>query len=632
MAKRSTMPKMIAVEPSLGPVLWIHPGLARKSGIERYSAELRTMLGIEGLTHKAWSDVVPRPTWVSPDIMPDPDAKAREEWEKFMNESSNGLSVSAFPRFIIPDVDGYSTLALPGTDVSNAKRWEAITSAVRTQLDYWKGTIQECIQRLGKAKPLSVEDAAQLKRDKATLKELQVFDGWTYQGFVEAMLPGRKPDPRDLDNLRIYRLSNGQLVPFANLGGDQLRVDFWSRLLSLWDGPVDNRAELIRDFLDHHHHHGGKAEVFRELVKDTAARLRGLVSGGARLRNAERWDLLADKLEGWLTDAPERLSAMLNRRCPYVFVIGPGGMQWVREVLFPLVDLHRGPLQPVTATHEQMADYLNQYFSGPVGNMVPLAVLPFGTPWDKGHPMDLRPPFYVAENWNGSGRSAVLCSTDPSEIPIALMWRLRLEVVQRWEGSLGVDPSVRRDLVRQYLDYHATNGGRESAFVEVVETLFLSDDPPAPRDVAERIANGELKSTVADGLKAEVRVWMEERRKAASKAKQLEKDAPKTLKERFSKSEHFDRFMELLQKHTIVDAGGAFIPGYGRKSRLFGAYQGASENPALRLSTGSLPEMVATLNDAFSTLRLSKAKPQDLIGTGGYEKMRKAFNVAVFPQ
>jgi hypothetical protein len=292
------------------------PGLTSKGGSERYYAELQALLGIGRLALHAWSDVEPRPMWASRDIMPDPDATARTMWATFMDESSYGLSVSAFPRFVIPDVDGYSTLQLPAEAVLDPKRWDGITAVVREQLDYWKGTLQERIERLGKAKRRSAEDADQLKRDKATLKELQVFDGWTYQGFVEAMLPGRKPDPRDLDNLRLYRLSNGQLIPIMNLNPDQLRVDFWRRLLRLWDEPADMRADLVRGFLDHHHLTGGKAEVFRDLVKDTAARLRSLVGKGASLRDAQRWGLLADKLEGWLSDAPQRLRDEIHRAKP----------------------------------------------------------------------------------------------------------------------------------------------------------------------------------------------------------------------------------------------------------------------------------------------------------------------------
>lgn len=510
------------------------PGLTRKGGTERHYAELQAILGIGRLALHAWSDVEPRPMWASPDIMPDPDATARTGWAKFMDESSYGLSVSAFPRFIIPDVEGYPTLPLPVVDVRNPKRWEVITSAVRDQLDYWKGTLQERIERLSKPKRRSAEDAAQLKRDKATLKQLQAFDGWTYQGFVEAMLPGRKPDPRDLYNLRLYRLSNGQLIPITNLGRDQLRVDFWRRLLSLWDGPVDKRAELVRGFLDHHHLTGGKAEVFRDLVKDTAARLRGMVSKGASLRDAERWGLLADKLEGWLSDAAERLTATLSRPAPYVFVTGAGGEQWSKEAHLPIMEQRQGPMEPVTASMEQLSAYVNRGYLGPLGGTLPLAVTPFGTAWDGGKPMDLPNPFRIADNWKGTGKPALLCEVPPSEVGPALMWQFREEVLQRWNGSLGADPSLRRQLVRNYLDHHATKGGRESAFVEVVEALFLSDAPPAPRDVAERIAKGELKSTVTDGLKAEVRAWMEERRKGQLNPANAKRKTPNvpTLAER----------------------------------------------------------------------------------------------------
>jgi len=286
----------------------------------------------------------------------------------------------------------------------------------------------------------------------------------------------------------------------------------------------------------------------------------------------------------------------------------------------------------VTASKEQFSAYVNKAYLGPWSNMPPLSVTPFGTAWNAGKPMDLPNPFRITDNWRGTSKAALLCEVPPSEVGPALMWQFREEVLQRWNGALGTDPDKRRQLVRHYLNHHAVNGGRESAFVEVVEALFLSDEPPAPSDVAERIAKGELKSTVPDGLKAEVRAWMEERRKAALKAKQREKDAPKPLKERFRTPGQYARFIELLQEHKIVDAGGAFIRGHGRKSRLFGAYQGASENPALRFSTGSLPEIVATLNDAFRNLELSAAKPQDMIGTKGHTKMRAAFQEATFPR
>jgi hypothetical protein len=390
------------------------------------------------------------------------------------------------------------------------------------------------------------------------------------------MLPGRKPDPRDLDNLRLYRLSNGKLIPITNLGRDQLRVDFWRRLLSLWDGPVDKRAELVRGFLDHHHLTGGKAEAFRDLVKYTAARLRTLVSKGAAqgphfvpgysLRDAERWGLLADKLEGWLTDAAERFTAALNRPTPYVFVTGAGGVIWSKEAHLPILEQLQGPLEPVTASMDKLSAYVNRGYLG--RSMPPLAMTPFGTAWDGGKPMDLPNPFRITDNWRGTGKAALLCEGPPEEVGPALMWQFREEVLQRWNGTLGMDPDKRRQLVRNYLDHHATNGGRESAFVEVVEALFLSDEPPAPRDVAERIAKGELKSTVPDGLKAEVRAWMEERRSrmASSGAERSKASIPKGSRLTIAQVARLCWCMEKAghEDHRILNASSA--------NRLAGRY------------------------------------------------------------
>lgn len=268
-----------------------NPGLTRTGGVDRYAAELQSMVG--RLHLNAAGPNTPSPIWVHGDPTHDPDATARTMWAKFMDESSHGLSVSDFPRFVICDVNGYPTLPLPSEAVKDETRWDGITAVVREQLDYWKATLQERIERLGKIKRRSAEDTDQLKRDKATLKELEAFDGWKYQRYVEQLLPGRKPHALDLDNRRLYRLSNGQLIPVSDLGTYVLRVDFWRRLLALWDGPMDKRADNVRTFLDHHHRKGGKPEQFRDLVKDTLPRLRKLTGR----------ELLVDKVEGWLQRA-----------------------------------------------------------------------------------------------------------------------------------------------------------------------------------------------------------------------------------------------------------------------------------------------------------------------------------------
>ncbi len=264
------------------------PGLTWTGGTDRHTAELKLMIG--GRSVNIATPHTPAPMWVGGDPNFDPDATARTMWAKFMDESSHGLSVSEYPRFLMCDVDGYSTLPLPCEAVKDEKRWDGITAVVCEQLTYWKAVLQERIERVGKIKRRSAEDADQLRQDKATLKELEAFDGWTYQKFVEQLQPERKPNVLDLDNRRLYRLSNGRLLPVSDLGPYLLRVDFWRRLLTLWDAPMDKRADAVRAFLDHHHRNGGKPEQFRDLVKDTLPRLRKLAGR----------ELLADKLEGWL--------------------------------------------------------------------------------------------------------------------------------------------------------------------------------------------------------------------------------------------------------------------------------------------------------------------------------------------
>lgn len=261
---------------------------------DRYAVELQTMLG--RLHINAASPLEPQPMWVYGDPTYNEDATARTMWAKFMDESSHGLSVSDFPRFIIPDADGGRAYPLPPADVQNMERWDRITSTVHEHLDFWKSRLVERIERLDKLKDRNAEDAEQLKRDRANLKALKRFDEWSYQDYAARLLTGRKPHPLDLDNPRLYWLSNGQWIPTSSLMPDLLRVDFWRRVLFVWDGPVDKRADSLRAFLDHHHRNGGKPDVFLDLVKDTAA----------RCRKVNGREMLADKLDEWHSSASLR--------------------------------------------------------------------------------------------------------------------------------------------------------------------------------------------------------------------------------------------------------------------------------------------------------------------------------------
>ena len=486
-----------------------------KHARDRYAVELQTMLG--RLHINAASPSEPQPMWVYNDPTYNEDTTARTMWAKFMDESSHGLSVSDFPRFIIPDVDGSRAFPLPPADVQNMGHWDRITSAVHEHLDFWKSRLLERIERLDKINGRSAEEAEQLKRGRANLKALKRFDKWSYQDYAGQLLPDMKPHPLDLDNPRLYWLSNGKLIPIGNLGPDQLRVDFWRRSLTLWDGPVDKRADNLRTFLDHHHRNGGKPEVFRDLVKDTLARIRKLTGR----------ELLVEKMEGWLSTAEANRKAEIERAItkptPFALVRGPKeyGEAWIREGHLPIYEGQHGPFEPVTMdTFQQWETYVATYFRGSL--KPPLSITPFGTPWDGGKPMDLFNPFRLAENWKGTGKTALLCNVEPSDVGNVLMWEFREDVLQRWNGGLMANPEFRKGLVRFYLDHHAVNCDNETVYLSVVEQQFLEQVPRAPRGLAERIAKGEVRPTVPDALKAEVSAWLAERRKALTTATKAE--------------------------------------------------------------------------------------------------------------
>lgn len=534
---------------------------------ERYAVELQTMLG--RLHINAASPSEPQPMWVYGDPTYNEDATARTMWSKFMDESSHGLAVSDFPRFIIPDVDGSRPLPLPPADVRNMERWDRITSAVHEHLDFWKSRLLERIERLNKITIRSAEEAEQLKRSRANLKALKRFDKWSYQAFVGQLLPDEKPHPLDLDNPRLYWLSNGKLIPIGNLGPDQLRVDFWRRLQELRDGPGDKWADAVRDFLDHHYRNGGKTEPFRDLVKVTAQRLRDMVSKGASPRNTERWGLLADKLEDWLKEVAAK---------------NPG-------VAHVQAESNRDAIVRDQSDEER--------FERAVGEILlncPKCHADY-------HTTGLIPEYPCNE-----------CTP-------------QLERVMRWQHERAYGPHAEAfikeaqgisDPKRRVEQLKMIRAGIMKCALEIQSGATLSKDFARTLPLVQRI--DLLIET--DGLQG---IWK-------STTKPMESEAPKPLKDRFRSADQYRRFMDLLAEHRIVDAGGSFLSGHGQKSRLWGAYEGASENPSALFSIGTDAEIVATLNAAFPSLRLSASRPQDLRGTKGHTTMRSLFKVATLPQ
>ena len=270
---------------------------------ERYHAELENMLG-HGFPPRYNAGPFPIGYRASPEVK---DTDARKSWAKYLEEWSHGLSVSALPQYL--DVDMGGTIYLPARLVQDAGRWKHCTAFVEATVAQWKASRAHMAEhRKGDRSP----EARELRKDDMeAVKSLDALKGWTFPALVERI--GAKPSPFDIPNPRLFHIPTGYMVPTINPGKERLMVEFWRHLLSAWDGPANTRAEVVRSMLGHHHVHGGRPEVYRELVRDTCARLRGLEAKeekqrtneqlGPRIRNASRWHGLAVTLEQWLEAA-----------------------------------------------------------------------------------------------------------------------------------------------------------------------------------------------------------------------------------------------------------------------------------------------------------------------------------------
>jgi hypothetical protein len=269
---------------------------------ERYHAELENMLG-HGFAPRYNSGPVARPYMPTPELN---DAEARKSWAKHLEQWSHGLSVSALPQYL--DVDMGGTVPLPARLVQDAERWPYCTVIVEAQVAQWRARRAHMAEhRKGDRSP----EARELRKDDMeAVKSLDALKGWTFPALVESI--GANPSPFDIPNPRLFHIPTGYMVPTMNPDHAHLKVEFWRHLLAAWDGPANTRAEVVRSMLDHHQLHGGRPQVFRELVRDTCTRLRGLEAKeekqrtneqlGPRIRNASRWHGLAITLEQWLEE------------------------------------------------------------------------------------------------------------------------------------------------------------------------------------------------------------------------------------------------------------------------------------------------------------------------------------------
>ncbi|NUQ13773.1 MAG: hypothetical protein HUU33_00450 [Flavobacteriales bacterium] len=147
-------------------------------------------------------------------------------------------------------------------------------------------------------------EARELRKGYLTaVKSLDALEGWTFPAFVGRLNLDRSPSPFDVPHHGLLDMATSHMVPTMPPNGEHLKVEWWRQLLAAWDGPANTKAATVEQLLDHHHRHGGRAEVFRALVKSTAKRLHAIKDTGGK--GAEHWETLADVLEQWLSMAPK---------------------------------------------------------------------------------------------------------------------------------------------------------------------------------------------------------------------------------------------------------------------------------------------------------------------------------------
>ncbi len=276
---------------------------------ERYAEEVEAMLETP-VRIEVLAPSEPNPLF-SPDVPEvENDAIARQWWSTYIGNYSHGLTVSDFPRWL--HLDDCPMIALPAEAVRDPEQWDRCTRTVRARVEQWKDDLREGVVRIEGRAELTEESAVHLAYNKARLTVLEGLDDWNYPAYVERLLPGRKPDPLDLDNLRLYRVTNGLLIPVRPMR-EEVHVVFLKRLLEIWDGPPNTRPKILRAFLDLQHRKAPDPEVFLLLVEATIPRIQKLVEKGLKhgvvtrpnggwtvVHNAKRWKPLVEKMEQWL--------------------------------------------------------------------------------------------------------------------------------------------------------------------------------------------------------------------------------------------------------------------------------------------------------------------------------------------
>lgn len=261
---------------------------------ERYHATLEAMLG-RTILPRHNSGPFPVGYRATAEVK---DSDTRKRWAEYLEQWSYGLSVSTLPHHL--SVEDGGTIYLPARWAQDAQRWEQCTGIVHATLKRWRASRAHMAEH---HKGGRTPEARELRRaNLAAVKSFDALEGWTFPAFVERLNLGRNPSPFDVPHPGLLDMATAYMVPVMHPDRDHLKLEWWRQLLAAWDGPANTKAGTVEQLLDHHHRQGGRAEVFRALVKSTLKRLHAIRDTGRK--GAEHWETLADVLEQWLAKAP----------------------------------------------------------------------------------------------------------------------------------------------------------------------------------------------------------------------------------------------------------------------------------------------------------------------------------------
>lgn len=209
----------------------------------------------------------------------DPETKARELHETQVRDFIPGLSICAFPKFLMV---GYrDTYPETGVVLNVNERLSRDPSA-------W-GEIDRVVR---------------LHRDKLPAGSMKDrMEGWKYASIA----PAGPPNRFDISNPRTYLL-DGMHVPTADYW-EHVKWEFRTTLKTIWTNPYkhppNRKAEILVEYLDYHFNNGGNPKALADYVELITPS--GSTSPGTGVRTPLFQDAQQKALSAWVLSARKRL-------------------------------------------------------------------------------------------------------------------------------------------------------------------------------------------------------------------------------------------------------------------------------------------------------------------------------------